>query len=55
MEMIVTTSGGEQLKTTRCPIRFNGKPLRASKGAPLLGEHTQSIIQEFELSHQKNK
>lgn len=55
MEMIVTTSGGEQLKTTRCPIRFNGKPIRASKGAPLLGEHTQSIIQEFELSHQKNK
>lgn len=51
MEMIVTTSQGQQLKTTRCPIRINGKKLTPTQGAPLLGEHTDAIIREFGLNH----
>lgn len=50
MEMTVSTSQGQQLKTTRCPIRINGNILTPTQGAPLLGEHTQAIIQEFGLN-----
>jgi len=35
------------LRTTRAPVRFDGKPLRASAGAPRVGQHTESIDSEF--------
>lgn len=40
---------GEQvtLKTTRAPVRFDGEPLRASRGAPRVGEHTAALDTEF--------
>lgn len=53
MEMMVTTNRGQQLKTTRCPIRINDEKLTPSKGAPLLGEHTDAIICEFGLNQKQ--
>ncbi|MEO6136566.1 MAG: CaiB/BaiF CoA-transferase family protein [Ginsengibacter sp.] len=50
LEMEQNVSIGTQLlKTTRCPIRVDGQLLKYSKGAPKLGEHTESIKQEFNL------
>jgi CoA:oxalate CoA-transferase len=40
-------SGGREILTTRCPIRFNHQRLFHLKGAPSLGEHNQTILQEF--------
>lgn len=48
MEQEVSVKG-KSLKTTRCPIRVDGKILRSAKGAPSLGEHTSAIIKEFNL------
>jgi crotonobetainyl-CoA:carnitine CoA-transferase CaiB-like acyl-CoA transferase len=42
-----------EIKTTRSPIRIDGKALRVSKGAPRIGEHTQLIRNEF-LKEQTN-
>lgn len=38
-----------KVKTTRSPIRFDGKPVKHSKGAPHVGEDTESIRKEFGL------
>lgn len=35
------------LNTTRAPVRFDGKPLTSSAGAPRVGEHNDSITNEF--------
>lgn len=40
---------GEQVHTTRCPIRVNDKRLFAEKPAPRVGQHTDAIIKEFNL------
>lgn len=40
-------AGGREVTTTRCPIRFNGQRLFSTKAAPGLGEHNQTILQEF--------
>ncbi|GAL27265.1 probable racemase [Vibrio variabilis] len=40
----VEVTGGEPIKTTRCPIRFDGEYITSSKPAPLLGAHTNQII-----------
>ena len=37
----------EKIITTRCPIRINGERLYADKGAPKLGEHKVTIMQEL--------
>lgn len=42
-------SNGLNVKTTRCPVRVNGELLLSEKGAPLLGEHTKKIKEEFNL------
>ncbi|HRO45733.1 CaiB/BaiF CoA-transferase family protein [Agriterribacter sp.] len=42
-------SGNKKIKTTRCPVRVDGKVLKSAKGAPALGEHTLAIEKEFEL------
>ncbi|KIO75292.1 acyl-CoA transferase [Pedobacter lusitanus] len=48
MEQIVELNSG-QLKTTRCPIRVDGRILYSSVGAPSLGQHTKAIEEEFNL------
>jgi CoA:oxalate CoA-transferase len=47
----VVTAGGEELKTTCCPIQINGETLKSSRGAPRLGQHTAEILGEFGLAH----
>ncbi|RXK86732.1 CaiB/BaiF CoA transferase family protein [Filimonas effusa] len=47
MEQVITTAGGQQITTTRCPVRFNGERLTSKKAAPLLGQHTKQITEEF--------
>jgi CoA:oxalate CoA-transferase len=49
MEITVKTSNGLSVKTTRCPIRVDGKLLVSDKGAPQLGEHNKVIEKQFEL------
>jgi len=50
MDILVKTSSGLQIKTTRCPIRVDEKILTSSIGAPLLGEHNQQIEKQFLIS-----
>ncbi len=49
MELLVETTNGLQVKTTRCPLRIDGQLLTSRRGAPLLGEHNEQIEQEFHL------
>ena len=49
MELIVKTSHGSSVKTTRCPIRIDWELLVSERGAPFLGEHNQEISQQFAL------
>jgi CoA:oxalate CoA-transferase len=49
MEITVKTSNGLLVKTTRCPIRVDGKLLGTDKGAPVLGEHNAEIEKQFGL------
>jgi len=48
MEQEVMIKSG-WLKTTRCPIRVDGEIITSAKGAPMLGEHTALITEEFGL------
>jgi crotonobetainyl-CoA:carnitine CoA-transferase CaiB-like acyl-CoA transferase len=43
MEIVAKTSNGLSVKTTRCPIRVDGKMLLSDLGAPMLGEHNEEI------------
>ncbi|HKO81358.1 MAG TPA: CoA transferase [Chitinophagaceae bacterium] len=47
MEITVKTSNGLSVKTTRCPLRVDGKLLVSSKGAPMLGEDNEAIEKQF--------
>lgn len=49
MEIVVKTSNGLSVTTTRCPIRVDGKLLLSDKGAPMLGEHNEQIEKELGL------
>lgn len=49
IEQEVLTGNNNVLKTTRCPIRVDGKLLKFPKGAPALGEHNLAISREFDL------
>jgi len=49
MEQTIEMADDFRLKTTRCPIRIDGKILFATKGTPKLGEHNEAIISEFNL------
>jgi len=40
---------GVTLRTTRCPIRIDGVRLKSGVGAPVVGQHTATISQEFGL------
>lgn len=48
----VRREGGEDIFTTRCPIRFGDAPFLDSRHAPALGEHTAQIIAEFGLDRE---
>ncbi|MBK6936876.1 MAG: CoA transferase [Chitinophagaceae bacterium] len=50
MEITTHTSNGLRVKTTRCPIRVDGKILVSSAGAPYLGEHNERIDEKHGLS-----
>ncbi len=45
----ITGDGTARLRTTRSPLRLEGKVLRNDRGAPRLGEHTAPIEREFGL------
>jgi crotonobetainyl-CoA:carnitine CoA-transferase CaiB-like acyl-CoA transferase len=45
----VSRANGATLTTTRCPIRIDGSLLTSEVGSPAIGEHTASIIEEFQL------
>lgn len=49
MEIVVKTSSGLPVTTTRCPIRVDGKLLLSETGAPNLGEHNKQIEEQFGL------
>ena len=50
MEITTTASNGLSVKTTRCPIRVDGKILTSTTAAPLLGEHNELIDEQFDLN-----
>ena len=47
MEVIVKTSNGISIKTTRLPIRIDGHVLSNNTGAPALGEHNRELDIKF--------
>tara|TARA_B110000037_G_scaffold24443_1_gene28190 strand:- start:10214 stop:11356 length:1143 start_codon:yes stop_codon:yes gene_type:complete len=49
MEQEVSTSDGEKVRTTRCPIRVDGELYYHRKAAPKVGEDTLKIAKEFNL------
>ncbi len=53
MEQQVVTGEGKKIITTRCPVRINGKRLTSERAAPQLGEHTRSILKEFQNSNKQ--
>ena len=48
----VSMTDGYSYETTRCPIRINGEILKADRGSPVLGEHTDPIRRQFSLGAQ---
>ncbi|MEP0367369.1 MAG: CaiB/BaiF CoA-transferase family protein [Cyclobacteriaceae bacterium] len=48
MELVVRTISGTEVKTTRCPIRVDGKVLKSPISAPGLGYNTEKIDKEFQ-------
>ncbi len=48
MEIVVKTSNGISIKTTRSPITIDGRTLSNNIGAPALGEHNNEIDLKFE-------
>ncbi len=49
MEIVVKTTNGLSVTTTRCPLRVDGHLLASRKGAPMLGEHNTALEREFGL------
>ena len=51
LDMLQTLANGRGLEilTTRCPFRLDGNVLKSAKLAPKVGEHTDSITEEFAL------
>lgn len=43
MEQSIYAANRKEIRTTRCPIRINGKILTSGKAAPALGEHNEEI------------
>jgi crotonobetainyl-CoA:carnitine CoA-transferase CaiB-like acyl-CoA transferase len=51
LEMVQTVDSrpGSVMRTTRCPIRIDGELLTSPLAAPHVGEHNQSLAEEFDL------
>jgi crotonobetainyl-CoA:carnitine CoA-transferase CaiB-like acyl-CoA transferase len=49
MQQLVKLTDGQQLPTTRCPIRIDGERLYSDKAAPTPGRDTEAIQDEFGL------
>ncbi len=49
MTQHVSRANGASLETTRCPIRIDGEILTSTLGAPKVGEHTDQLIEEFDI------
>lgn len=47
MEQVLETKDGQNVVTTRCPIRINGQKLFSSKPAPLLGQQNKKVYKDF--------
>lgn len=39
----------DRIRTTRCPVRIDGRVLKSAVPAPEIGQHTKAIAEEFEL------
>ncbi|MCH5598042.1 CoA transferase [Niabella ginsengisoli] len=40
----------KKIRTTRCPVRVDTALLTSERGAPQLGEHNETIEEEFGLN-----
>ena len=40
---------GLDIETLRCPIRFNNEIYKSERAAPVIGQHTKQISEEFSL------
>jgi crotonobetainyl-CoA:carnitine CoA-transferase CaiB-like acyl-CoA transferase len=49
MEQDIITGTGKRIRSTRCPIRWDGGILTSAKPAPGIGEHNAAIENEFKL------
>lgn len=49
MDQKMTLPSGEKVHTLRCPIRVNDERIFSNKPAPRVGQHTENIINEFNL------
>lgn len=47
MEQVVQRDNGTTVRTTRCPIRIDGKTLRSRRAAPVLGDANAQLAEEF--------
>jgi CoA:oxalate CoA-transferase len=45
----ITRSDGLNIETLRCPIRINNQIYKNEKAAPIIGQDTKKIIEEFSL------
>jgi len=45
----IGSPSNSELRTTRCPIRIDGELLTSAVAAPRIGEHNQTIAEEFGL------
>jgi CoA:oxalate CoA-transferase len=51
MELLVTTSSGVPIQTTRFPIRVDSHMLKSKVAAPAPGEHNKEIDEKLDLAH----
>ena len=49
MDQELPLLSGEEVHTTRCPIRLDDERIFASRPAPRVGQHTEELIKEFNL------
>lgn len=48
----VSTNTGATLRTTRCPIRVDGRILTSGRGAPKVGEHNKEILDSMRMAEE---
>jgi CoA:oxalate CoA-transferase len=55
LEMVQGVGAGteREMRTTRCPIRIDGKLLTSEREAPRIGQHNETIAAEIEAHRQK--